>query len=561
MPANDTKRPDHDSLRSPKANGPKPNRDQQGLSGRSKKRKPDTETHDGRSLENTRKDNHSGIPARAKQEFESPQGAEVSAFKRRNSEAGQSVLCETNAGEVVNDEQKSGDIPEFSERSKTKRKEKQDEKDAALLGSDNWIRRHGHNITYIGLYLFSFLVLFRPYEIIPGLGFLASTPYYVAFATLAIYLPTQLSTEGNLTVMSTEVKCVLAMTLLGLLTILISRSPILAWDTFNDNFIKAVVIFIVMVNVLRTRKRLMGVVWLALVIAAYLSYSAWTKYLAGEFTVEGYRINVDIGGMYANPNDMALHLVMMTPIAIALGIAARNNLNRTLFMVMGGLFILGNMVTFSRGGFLGLLAAAGVLAWKFGREYRLNVSIASIVVGGLVLLFAPGNYGLRILSIFVPGLDPVGSRAQRTELFWQSLHVTVRNPFGIGMGNFNIISSRHLGTHNAYTQVSTELGLLGLLAYIIFVVSPFRKLGAIERREVSKCKNGWFYCLSIGLQASIVGFMVSSFFAAVAYNWYVYYLIAYAVAFRRIYQIENDLQEESSSPVTLKFLGWQNRPT
>jgi hypothetical protein len=50
----------------------------------------------------------------------------------------------------------------------------------------------------------------------------------------------------------------------------------------------------------------------------------------------------------------------------------------------------------------------------------------------------------------------------------------------------------------------------------------------------------WIYFLSIGVQASIVTYMVSSFFAPVAYNWYAYYLIAYAICLRRIYQTEQN---------------------
>ena len=46
----------------------------------------------------------------------------------------------------------------------------------------------------------------------------------------------------------------------------------------------------------------------------------------------------------------------------------------------------------------------------------------------------------------------------------------------------------------------------------------------------------WIYYFSIGIQASIFTYMVSSFFGAVAYNWYLYYLIAYAVCLQRIYR-------------------------
>jgi hypothetical protein len=56
----------------------------------------------------------------------------------------------------------------------------------------------------------------------------------------------------------------------------------------------------------------------------------------------------------------------------------------------------------------------------------------------------------------------------------------------------------------------------------------------------------WIYYLSVGVQASIVGYLISSFFAPVAYNWFVYYLIAFAICLRRLYQIE---QSENGIPL------------
>ena len=418
------------------------------------------------------------------------------------------------------------------------KKAKRDEKDRKLLSRDRWLVRNGHLFTYFGIYLFSILVLFRPYELIPGLSFLSATAFYFAIATLAIFIPSQLATEGNLTTFSTEVKAILSMTLIALVTIPIAKDPGLAWDKFNDPYIKAVVIFVVLVNVVRTRKRLMGMMWLSLGIAVYLSFSALDLYLKGQFTVEEYRVAVNVGGMFGNPNEMAMHFVMMTPLVITLGIAAKSKLMRFIYFAMAVLFVGANMVTYSRGGFLGLLACSAVLAWKLGRKYRLNVTIASIVIGGIAIIAAPGNYGLRMLSIFVPGLDIVGSSDQRRELLERSLIVTARNPWGIGIGNFPIVGIRNLQTHNAFTQISSELGILGLIAYLVFMISPFRKLRAIERTLFDADKHDWFYYLAIGLQASIIGYMVSSFFASVAYNWFIYYLIAYAVAFRRIYSIE-----------------------
>ncbi len=310
----------------------------------------------------------------------------------------------------------------------------------------------------------------------------------------------------------------------------------MAWTKFSEDYIKIVVIFVVMVNTLRTKSRLKGLMWLSIGVGVMLSYQAIGLYRAGVFKTEGYRVSVDFGGMFGNPNDMALHLVIFTPIAIALGIASKNKLSKLVYFASAGMMIIGNMVTQSRGGFLGLLAVSVVLVWKFGKKQRFKTILVSLIIGLLVMAFAPGNYGLRVLSIFIPSLDPVGSSDQRKELLIQSLWATLYNPQGLGIGNFPVISIRNLETHNAYTQISSELGWLAFAAYVILLISPLRKLGAVERQMFAREDLSWIYYLSIGIQASIIGYMVSSFFGPVAYNWFVYYPIAYAVCLRRIYQ-------------------------
>ncbi|CAN5331005.1 hypothetical protein BH10ACI3_BH10ACI3_13310 [soil metagenome] len=439
------------------------------------------------------------------------------------------------------------ELPQPQTQSEAK-KQKQGVEDEKLLKKDRWLVRNGHGMTFFALYLFSIMVLFRPYEIVPGLGFLSATAFYFAIVTLALFLPSQLAIEGNLTMLSTEVKAILAMTAIALLTMPIARDPGLAWTKFNDPYIKAVVIFIVLVNVVRTRQRLINMIWLSLGIGVYLGFSAMDRYMKGEFNVESYRVAVDVGGMFGNPNEMAMHFVMMTPISFALGLASKGKTMKLVYFAITGLFVAANMVTFSRGGFLGLLGTMAVMAWKLGRKHRANVSIASIIIGGILIVAAPGNYGLRMLSIFIPGLDAVGSSDQRRELLIRSLVVTARNPWGIGIGNFPLVGLRNLQSHNAFTQVSAELGILGLVAYMVFMISPFRKLRAIERALFESGEHKWFYFLAIGLQASIIGYMVSSFFASVAYGWFIYYLIAYAVAFRRIYSLETGTTEDIKAP-------------
>jgi len=177
---------------------------------------------------------------------------------------------------------------------------------------------------------------------------------------------------------------------------------------------------------------------------------------------------------------------------------------------------------------------------KLGRRHRLGIVMAVVTFGGAALLLAPDKYGGRLLSIFDPSLDLSGSAdARRGELF-RSLYIAIRHPLlGIGMGNYqNEMSYTGHVTHNAYTQVAAEMGAAALVCYTMFIVTPLRKLGQIARETSETRGSSHYYYLAVGLQASLLGYMVSSFFLSVSYEWYVYYLVAFAVCFRRLYEAE-----------------------
>ena len=118
----------------------------------------------------------------------------------------------------------------------------------------------------------------------------------------------------------------------------------------------------------------------------------------------------------------------------------------------------------------------------------------------------------------------------------QSIYLAVRHPvFGVGMDNFVLFSDSEHATHNAYTQVASEVGLTAAVVYVLFIVAAVKRLGRIPNpRDVDKKKRRLPY-LAIGVQASLIGYMVSSFFASVAFLWYVYYLVGYAVCVSRLW--------------------------
>jgi probable O-glycosylation ligase (exosortase A-associated) len=398
--------------------------------------------------------------------------------------------------------------------------------------------RRGHALSFVGLFLFTVVLYFRPYEMFPALSSMRTLAYWIAVSTLAIFVPSQLGLEGNLTTRPREINLVLLLSLCALLSIPLAIDRAEAWDNFVE-FLKVVVMFIVMVNVVRTERRLKILLFLSLAVGCVVSAGAINDYRLGHFTVAGERIAGIIGGMFANSNDMALHLVMMTPICIALFFSTRSIIKKAFFGSCAGLMVVGNIVTFSRGGLLGLVAAMGVLLWKLGRRHRLLVFVLALSLAFSMVAFMPGTMVERLSSIFDPTSDVSGgaSAISRRALLFRSLLVMSRHPLlGIGMGNFHSVSIHEQVSHNAYTQVGAEIGIPAMLLYIMLIVAAFKRMRSIEREAPEGQAHTRFYYLALGLQASLVGYMVCSFFISVAFQHYIYYLLGYAICLHRIYE-------------------------
>ena len=409
---------------------------------------------------------------------------------------------------------------------------------------ETWIHKHGHTLSYAGVFLFTTLVFFRPYEFSPSLFWLSHVPFWVAVATLVCYVITQLGLENKITARPREVNLVLLLALLGIITIPLALEPGRAWNGFVE-FLKVVLIFIVMINVVRTEKRLKRLWVLVLIATCILSINAVNDYRLGKLALQGLRIKGSIGGLFDNPNDLALHLVTMFPIALALSFTSRYVVVKIVYLITSLLIIGGIVVTFSRGGFLALIATASVLLWKLVRSSRWLIPPVAAVLLLSFLVFAPGGYKERLSTT-----GDESSMARFDDLK-RSLYVTSRHPIlGVGMDNYILYSNVNKSTHNAYTQVASEMGIAAAVLYILFILTPFKGLRSIQRKSFEVRPARAFYYASIALQASLVGYMVASFFASVAYLWYIYYLVAYAVSLRRIYDfaVERDLPTAPAEP-------------
>ncbi|HEX7175146.1 MAG TPA: hypothetical protein VF240_07675, partial [Pyrinomonadaceae bacterium] len=211
--------------------------------------------------------------------------------------------------------------------------------------NETWGAGRGHLVSYIGLLLFTAFVFFRPYELfsIPALNEGAE---WLAIFTLAVFLPSQFAAEGNITARPREVNLALLLLAAALLSVPMAISPGEAWDNFVE-FFKVICIFVVIVNVVRTERRFRGMLILAMAVSVLVSFNAFSDYRSGLLAMRGERVLGVLGGLFANPNDLALHLVTMVPLAAGLALARRGVLKKICYGVCAALFVAGIVVSFS----------------------------------------------------------------------------------------------------------------------------------------------------------------------------------------------------------------------
>jgi putative inorganic carbon (hco3(-)) transporter len=405
--------------------------------------------------------------------------------------------------------------------------------------------RGKHWLAFAGVYLFTLMLYARPNDLFPIGDF--PLVKIVALSVLTIYVLSKVTTGERLSVWTLEMTMLMVIAFLGLLFAPMAASPKDSVDTLTDPFLKTVIIFTLMVNLIDTRQRMLSLWKLVVVCGAGLGVGAIRSYMRGEFTVRGLRIEGLVGGMFGNPNDLATALDILLPFAVAITLASKG-LARLFFLGCAAILTVGVLVTLSRGGFLGLMATGGVLLWKLGRGRRLKTILATGLICGILFAVLPGGYGARIATIFDNEQDKEGSAQQRRELMERAASIAISRPIvGVGMGNFHIYSISEKEAHNAYLEIAAELGVMGLIAYLIVILAPLRSLRRIERqtRDMRSKSEREMYGLSVCIQAAFIAYIVCSFFASIQYLWYLYYTAAYAVALRQIYAAE---KMEISSP-------------
>jgi putative inorganic carbon (HCO3(-)) transporter len=246
-------------------------------------------------------------------------------------------------------------------------------------------------------------------------------------------------------------------------------------------------------------------------------------------------------GTFEQPNPYAGYLGLTLPLAIGLVFAVIVPMGRRVssrWLVYAGgtgaLIAIAVVMSWSRGAWLGIAAAGGVMlvavAARSGRAAVLGVVFAVLLAylllaGGASLL--PPSIVQRF-SDFVPYLGVADVRGveitdanfavvERMAHWQAAIEMWTDRPWlGVGIGNYEVVYARYslplwpvaLGhAHNYYLNIGAEAGIIGLLAYLVLWGAAL-----LQSWKATRHARDWNWGMALGVLGVIVHLSIHNLF-------------------------------------------------
>lgn len=279
-------------------------------------------------------------------------------------------------------------------------------------------------------------------------------------------------------------------------------------------------------------------------------------------------------------NFLGFEVALTIPFIAAMFISNRSILS-TVVLAAASLSMFWMLVlTASRGGLLSVIWSTlltSLLVLR-GRSRGRVAGIGIVVALFVAVSFAPQVFWQRLGTVWNSSetyTDTIQASAEEsTQDHWavldRSIAYTLEHPiFGLGLGNFQVASglqlgqpSAWMGTHNTFTEVSSEAGLPALGLLLALLATAIINMGKSSKVFSSNPVGSDLCLMARATLASVLSFVFGGLFAHLAYEYYLFYPIAIAVGIHHMARAtampdraaELRTQVGSSSPASEELL-------
>lgn len=347
--------------------------------------------------------------------------------------------------------------------------------------------------------------------------------------------------------------------LVSLLSTLLSRDSASAAESVGIFVTEGLLLYLLVVNTVRTERMVIAVVCVLLVVGAVLGAISLHQELTQNFSNEylgfaqvggiGEDILTDEGesrtaGPLGRANRYAQVMVLLLPLVFAVG-WARYSRRASLFAMGAGLLIaIAVALTLSRGAAVGFaLVVALMLALRYLRWRTVALTAAAVIL----LFVAVPQYATRLGSLErLPGLAPEGVeadgsiRSRLTETIAAALVVVDHPLLGVGPGQFPTyyiayaekfglrVRSEDREAHNLYVGIASDVGILGSFFFFAAIWVTIRDL-ARTRAKLLMTRPRLAH-LAGGFMLAIVAYLTTGLFLHLAFERYLWLMLALGAA-------------------------------
>lgn len=302
------------------------------------------------------------------------------------------------------------------------------------------------------------------------------------------------------------------------------------------------ILFILLARIVTNEARFRGVIGSLLV--AHLFLLAMNPNVVLQPDTRSYILGATFLG---DGNDFSMSLCILIPAAIAMALGAKTVKGRWLSWLGMGIAFLAVIASQSRGAAIGI-GAVLIYLWLLSPR-KMLVLAGVALVGLVVVLYAPPVYFQRMGTI--TNYETEGSAMGRITAWKAGMRMAADHPLvGVGAGHYAVsFGTKYrppeaqgmpwLTAHSSYFLVLGELGLPGIIVFMILATGNIRANGKVRRfikaragPETDPKKLADASRLLVLTSGAALGFATAGAFLSAAYYPHVFVLTGLLIAVR-----------------------------
>lgn len=296
-----------------------------------------------------------------------------------------------------------------------------------------------------------------------------------------------------------------------IISIFMSSNPKISTRTFFSKTLQDVAFFFVVAETLSSKRRLKNILSILFLSSLVLGIDGLYQYFTRKDFLRNRPLTFSrIYASFVTANAFGCYLTMVIPFLISRFFSKfRIKVFRFIYFALFILLFICLLLTASRGAWLAFLTSGLFMSiWLRG----LNVFL--IVLGIFVLIthiFYPSFVKEKLIKFFVFS----DTSSIERKFIWQTgWKMFVSRPLiGVGLGTFMFNFKKFIANdykyaasyaHNCYLQMASEIGLIGLAAFLLILASFFHS--GIKALNTHEKKFSWYVLLAS--LAAISGYCV-----------------------------------------------------